>query len=107
MCERRAGLKERVADTSKCGMNEVLKKTSVLNNGLESATCQQARTEVQDIQICKDVYKEFSREVEDVWHFGIGENQFTYLSLGCFIFMFGSNTLQAERWPVDGMRLAL
>jgi len=72
VCERRTGrLKERVVDTGKCGLNEILKKTSVLNDDLESATCQQTRTEVPDIQICKDFYKEFRREAEDVRHFGI------------------------------------
>jgi len=49
-CERRAGFKERVVD-SKCDMNEISKKTSVLNDDLESATCHQVRTEVRDIQI--------------------------------------------------------
>jgi hypothetical protein len=58
-------------DTSKCGINEILKKTGVLNDGLESPTCQQARTKVRDVQICKGFYKEFRGEVEDVWHFRI------------------------------------
>lgn len=73
VCERRAARrKERVVDTSKCGMNEILKKTTVLNDVLESAACQQARAEVPDIQICKDFYNEFRREVVDLWwHFGI------------------------------------